>query len=247
MTQCDASASAIAAASANRFDGSALRVEGVVADNEGALPFGDASFDAVLSSLSLHWVNDVDTLLSEVRRVLRPDGVFVGALLGAGTLGELQYAFAAGEEERTGGVQPHASPAARVADCGALLTRAGFKLVTVDVEKIVVDYADAFLLMDDLQRMGEQRAPADAGTPTSRDAFLAAAAAYQALFPSSAGAGAAGPVKATFEVVFLIGWAPHASQPKPDRRGSATARIGDLPPGPPPTTWAPDGSGFKKS
>ena len=147
-----------------------------------------------------------------------------------------RYAFAAAEEERTGGVAPRASPAARIADCGSLLQRAGFSLITVDVEKIVVDYGDAFLLMDDLSNMGEAHAPL-APQFASRDAFLAAAAAYHDLFPARA---PGGPVRATFEVVFLIGWAPHASQRAPDARGSATAKIGDLPP----ATWAPDGDGF---
>ena len=242
LTQTDCSEVLAAACGARdgAFPRSGLETRVVSCDEEAGLPFDDGSFDVVLSSLSLHWVNDVPRVLREIRRVLRPDGVFVGALMGAGTLGELQYSFAAAEEERTGGVGPHCSPAARVADCGQLLQGAGFKLITVDVERITVDFADAFVLLDDLQRMGDQHAPADGGAArVPRDAFLAMAAAYQAMF-----ANADASVRASFEVVFLIGWAPHASQQQPDARGSATAKIGDLPPSSS-SSWKPaPGGGF---
>ena len=236
LSQTDRSPELVAACAAENKGDVLESVSCVVADEEARLPFDDEAFDVVLSSLNLNWVNDLPRALSEVRRVLRPDGVFVGALLGAGTLGELQYAFAAAEEERTGGVSPHCSPAARLADCGQLLQRAGFQLITVDVERIQVDFADAFVLLDDLRRMGEQHAPAERGPNVPRDAFLAMAAAYGALFAND---DAESSVQASFEVVFLIGWAPHASQPKPDARGSATKKIGDLPP----TAWKPGTGG----
>ena len=231
LAQCDAAPEAVAAC-ASRAPAAGFATTAVVADEERSLPFDDASFDAVLSSGSLHWVNDLPGALREVRRVLRPDGVFIGALAGAGTLGELQYCrrpargrgierrgpgarargegggaragLAAAEEERTGGVAPRCSPAARLADCGQLLHQAGFKLITVDVERVQVDFGDAFLLLDDLQRMGEQHAPL-APAPLGRDALLAAAAAYQHMFPA---AGDATALRASFEMTFLIGWAP---------------------------------------
>ncbi|KAJ1449402.1 hypothetical protein M885DRAFT_449173, partial [Pelagophyceae sp. CCMP2097] len=162
---------------------------------------------------------------------LRPDGVFICALLGAGTLGELQHAFAAAEEERTGGLSAHASPSTRISDCGMLLQGAGFKLITVDIDQ----YADAFVLFDDLQRMGEQHAPVTSrARNVSRDTFLAMAAAYQA----SSGMAT---VKATFEVIYLIGWAPHAAQPKAMARGGAARGFGQLKPGGPPGDGLPPG------
>ena len=118
--------------------------------------------------------------------------------------GGARAGLAAAEEERTGGVAPRCSPAARLADCGQLLHQAGFKLITVDVERVQVDFGDAFLLLDDLQRMGEQHAPL-APAPLGRDALLAAAAAYQHMFPA---AGDATALRASFEMTFLIGWAP---------------------------------------
>ena len=236
LAQCDAAPEAVAAC-ALRAPAAGFATTAVVADEERSLPFDDASFDAVLSSGSLHWVNDLPGALREVRRVLRPDGVFIGALAGAGTLGELQYCrrpargrgierrrpgvrvaaragLAAAEEERTGGVAPRCSPAARLADCGQLLHQAGFKLITVDVERVQVDFGDAFLLLDDLQRMGEQHAPL-APAPLGRDALLAAAAAYQHMFPA---AGDATALRASFEMTFLIGWAPDDT-PSVQRQG----------------------------
>ncbi|KAJ8606977.1 hypothetical protein CTAYLR_009281 [Chrysophaeum taylorii] len=201
--------------------------------DEEQLPYEPHTFDMVLS-LALHWVNDLPLALFNIRHMLRPDGVFVGALLGGGTLVELQTAFAVAEEERTAGLGPHASPATRIADCGSLMQQAGFNLITVDVDKITVDYGDAFLLLDDLQAMGEQHAPVAAPPPTSRDTFLAMAAAYDALYrrrqekASATSSSSSSSIPATFEVLYLIGWAPAASQPKPLARGSATARIGDL-------------------
>lgn len=203
--------------------------------DEESLPYEPYSFDIVLSSLALHWVNNLPLALFNIRHMLKDDGVFVGALLGGSTLEELSMSFAVAEEERTGGIGPHASPATRIADCGALMQQAGFNLITVDVDKLVVDYADAFLLLDDLHQMGEQHAPASTtGLAVSRDTFLAMAAAYHALFPApgppSDDSTAPTAVRATFEVIYLIGWAPDASQPTPLRRGTATKRIGDTEP-----------------
>lgn len=206
--------------------------------NEEKLPFEPYSFDVVLSCLALHWVNDLPLALFNVRHMLKDDGVFVGALLGGYTLRELQYAFGSAEEERQGGLGQHCSPSTRIADVGSLMQNVGFNLITLDSDKIVVDYADAFVLCEDLQKMGEQHAPAPRGpdakpvrVPT--DTFLAMAAAYQHLFPSTSTASSNGDapppsIRATFEVIYVIGWAPDSSQPKPLDRGTATARLNDV-------------------
>lgn len=231
LAQCDMAAGVVEEnrRRAEREGDGGLELSYAVGDEE-CLPYEPYSFDIVLSSLALHWVNNLPLALFNIRHMLKSDGVFVGALLGGGTLEELGVSFAVAEEERTGGIGPHASPATRIADCGALMQQAGFNLITVDVDKLVVDYADAFLLLDDLHQMGEQHAPASTSRAVSKDTFLAMAAAYHALFPApptSAEDENPTAVRATFEVIYLIGWAPDASQPTPLRRGTATKRIGE--------------------
>ena len=136
------------------------------------LPFADGSFDLVLSSLALHWVNDLPRALAEARRVLRPDGVFIAAMLGGDTLGELRASFAMAEQERDGGVSPHVSPMAHVADVGQLLQRAGFALPTVDTDHILVECARRGARSRARRRLAARdpraraRGRARAGTPT---------------------------------------------------------------------------------
>lgn len=227
LTQCDMAATVVSECErrAKAEDASTFTLSYAVGDEE-ALPFEPYSFDVVFSCLALHWVNNLPLALFNIRHMLKNDGVFVGALLGGGTLAELQYAFAAADEERRGGVGLHCSPSTRVADVGSLMQQAGFTLITIDVDKIVVDYADPLVLLDDLQRMGEQHAPARHATkPVPRDAFLAMAAAYHQLFKSHTQPNA---IRATFEVIYLIGWAPDDSQPKPLHPGSASTRLDDV-------------------
>ena len=144
--------------------------------DEEYLPFPDATFDLVTSSLSLHWVNDLPQAFREIRRVLKPDGAFIGAMLGGHTLEELRQAMAIAEMEREGGVSPHVSPMASASDLGGLLTAAGFALPTVDVDSIQVQYGDAFMLMDELQGMGEANAAVRRRSPSvpRKDTLLAA-------------------------------------------------------------------------
>ncbi|CAM9125654.1 unnamed protein product, partial [Discosporangium mesarthrocarpum] len=189
----------------------------VLADEE-FLPFKPGSFDLVLSNLSLHWVNDLPGSMSQVKQVLKPDGAFIGSMLGGTTLTELRRCLLAAEQEREGGQSVHTSPSAHVADCGNLLLSAGFSLPTVDQDTIRISYPNAFVLMEHLQVMGEGNASLNRRIGVSRDTFIAAAAAYQEIYGEPDGT-----VEATFQVVYMIGWSPHESQPTPKRRGSGQA------------------------
>ncbi|HZH28929.1 MAG TPA: methyltransferase domain-containing protein [Azospirillaceae bacterium] len=195
----------------------------VVAADEEALPFADDSFDLVVSNLSLHWVNDLPGALVQVCRALRPDGFFLGAMLGGETLFELRRALMEAELELKGGLSPRISPFAEVKDAGGLLQRAGFALPVVDSDTITVSYKDPFALMRDLRAMGETNAVLDRPrTPAGRELLFRAAQRYVELFAEPDGR-----VPATFQVLYLAGWAPHESQQKPARRGSAAHRLAE--------------------
>lgn len=186
-----------------------------------ALPFAPGSFDLVLSNLDLHWVNDLPGALAQLRRMLKPDGLLLAALLGGGTLGELRRALLDAELAEEQGASPRVSPFADPADLGALLQRAGFALPVVDSDIIEVTYPDAFALMRDLRAMGETNAVVERRRRfTRRATLMRAATAYGALFGR-----ADGRIPATFEIVTLTAWAPHESQPKPLPRGSAKTRL----------------------
>jgi SAM-dependent methyltransferase len=188
-----------------------------------ALPFAPSSFDLVLSNLLLHWTNDLPGALLQLRQVLRPDGLLVAALLGGETLHELRRALIEAEIAEEGGASPRVSPFADVRDLGGLLQRAGFALPVVDSDTIEVTYPDALALMRDLRAMGEDNAVAERRRGFTRRATLARAAAiYHDLF-----ARADGRIPASFQVLTLTAWAPHASQPKPLRPGSAAQRLAD--------------------
>lgn len=192
----------------------------VVADEE-AIPFAGGRLDAVLSCLSLHWVNDLPGTLIQIRQALKPDGLFLAAMLGTGTLAELQRALSEAEIAEEGGLSPRVSPFADVRDLGDLLGRAGFALPVADAETITVSYGDPLRLMADLRGMGESSVLVERRrTPLRRATLMAAMQRYRDLF-----AGADGRVPATFQVVFLTGWSPHADQQKPLRPGSAVSRL----------------------
>ena len=194
----------------------------VVADEE-AVPFAPASFDLVLGALSLHAVNDLPGALMQLRRVLVADGLFLAACFGGETLRELRRVLLEAESEVSGGASPRVAPFADVRDAGALLQRAGFALPVADSDTVSVTWADALALMRDLRAMGEANAlAARRRAPTPRAVFAAAAARYRALFGD-----AGGRVPATFQVLYLTGWAPAASQQRPLRPGSAAARLAD--------------------
>jgi NADH dehydrogenase [ubiquinone] 1 alpha subcomplex assembly factor 5 len=193
-----------------------------VADEE-ALPFAPGSFDLVMSALSLHWVNDLPGTLLQLRHALRPDGLLLVSLLGGDSLHELRRALLEAEAETAGGASPRVSPFADVREAGALLQRAGFALPVIDSDTIAVSYPDALALMRDLRGMGEANALTERRRGfTRRDVLLRAAERYQALF-----ADASGRIPATFRLITLTAWAPHAAQPKPLRPGSAAARLAE--------------------
>ena len=194
-----------------------------VALNEEYLPFGVNAFDLAVSTLSLHWVNDLPGALIQIRHALKPDGLFLAAILGGDTLIELRRVLLEAEAETTGGTRPHTAPVADGADAGGLLQRAGFALPVVDTDTLTVTYTDMFALMRDLRGMGEANAVAARNRRfMRRDTLFAAAEKYQTLY-----ADADGRVPATFQIIWLTGWAPHESQQKAIRPGSATARLAD--------------------
>jgi len=160
------------------------------------------SFDAIVSCLSLHWVNDLPGTLVQVRECLKPDGVFLGAMIGGDTLFELRTALQVAELDREGGVSPHISPMTGSHDISNLLDRAGFRLLTVDIDEIKVVYPTIWELMSDLRDMGESNAVSGRRTHLYRDTILAASAAYRALHGDETG------VPATFQIVFMVGWKP---------------------------------------
>jgi len=195
----------------------------LVAADEEALPFRDGAFDLVVSALALQFVNDLPGTLVQIRRVLAPDGLFLAALFGGDTLSELRQSFAAAESEIEGGVSPRIAPFADMRDLGALLQRAGFALPVVDTDRLTVRYDSALALMHDLRRMGATSALLDRRrTPLRRTTLLRMAQIYQERFSD-----ADGRVRATFEIVWLSGWAPHPRQQQPLRPGSAKARLAD--------------------
>jgi malonyl-ACP O-methyltransferase BioC len=224
LVQCDLSPALSArarAASEESPAGSPARVLTLAADEE-ALPFAPGCFDLVLSCLSLHWVNDLPATLVQIRRSLKPDGLLLAALLGGETLYELRAAWMEAELAEEAGAGVHVSPFADVRDAGALLQRAGFALPVTDTERIAVQYADAASLMRDLRGMGETNAALARRPGFTRRATLARmATVYDSLFARQ------GRIPATFEVVYLTAWAPHESQPKALRPGSAAARLAD--------------------
>lgn len=196
----------------------------VIRDLE-TLPYQPNTFDAVLSSLSIHWINDLPALLEQVNTVLKPDSPFIAAMFGGDTLFELRGALQLADMERRGGVSPHISPLVDVRDVGNVLNRAGFKLLTVDVEDIVVEFPDTFALMQDLQAMGESNAimHREAG-PLSRDVLLANEAIYRAMYKEDDAPG----IPATFRMIYMIGWKEGGNQPQPLQRGSGELNLKDI-------------------
>ena len=196
--------------------------ESLVVDHE-ASPFEPESLDLAVSALSLQFVNDLPGALVQIRRALAPDGLFLACLAGGQTLHELRTALAAAEEEISGGASPRVAPFADLRDMGGLLQRAGFALPVTDVDVVTVRYPHLFALARDLRAMGATNILTQRSRrPAPRALFLRAAEIYAQRF-----ADADGRVRATFEIIWLSGWAPHESQRKPLRPGSATVRLAD--------------------
>lgn len=201
-------------------DAALLSGEGVVTLPE-TVPFEPESLDLAVSLHGLHEMNDVPGMLVQVRRALKPDGLFLGCMAGAGTLAELREALLAAETELSGGASPRVFPFADLRDTGALLQRAGFALPVADLETVTVRYDTMFGLMRDLRAMGAANSlAARSRRPAPRALFMRAAEIYAERFSDPDGR-----VRATFSTIWLSGWAPHASQQKPAKRGSATVSL----------------------
>lgn len=194
-----------------------------VAADEEALPFAVGSLDLIVSGLALQFVNDLPGTLIQIRRALKPDGLFLAALIGGDSLSELREAFAAAESEVTGGISPRVAPFADTRDMGGLLQRAGFALPVVDSERLIVRYDSVFALMTDLRRMGATNVLHERQRmPLGRATLRRLGEIYAERFADDDSR-----LRATFEIVWLSGWAPHESQQKPLKPGSAARRLAD--------------------
>jgi SAM-dependent methyltransferase len=190
-------------------------------DESEAVRLSPDSLDLAVSGLAFQFVNDLPGLLVQIRRALKPDGFLLAATIGGETLTELRQAFAIAEAELEGGISPRVAPFADLRDVGALLQRAGFALPVTDVDRVVVRYNDAFALMHDLRRMGATNIMTERRrTPLRRATLLRMAQIYHERFIDPDGR-----IRATFDIVWLSGWAPHESQQKPLQPGSAKASL----------------------
>ncbi|QRV72698.1 methyltransferase domain protein [Ceratobasidium sp. AG-Ba] len=184
------------------------------------------SQDAVMSCLGLHWVNDLPGVLIQIREALIPDGVFLGAMFGGDTLFELRTALQVAQIEREGGISPRVSPMTDTRDVSNLLGRAGFTLLTVDTDDVRVSYPSIWELMEDLRDMGESNAIVSRKTFLKRDTLIAADAIYKGRPPLHADED--GSIPATFQIIYMIGWKPSPTQPKPLERGSGQTNLKDV-------------------
>lgn len=198
-----------------------VRTYKVIADEE-HFPFKDSSIDLVISSLSLHWVNDLPGCFRQVHSALKNDGVFLGCLFGGDTLFELRSSLQLAELEREGGFAPHISPYTMAQDIGNLLHRTGYNMITLDTDEMVITYPTIFELMSDLQGMGENCCSWTRKLSLHRDSMLAAAAIYKEMYGNDEG------IPATYQIIYFIGWKPDPSQPKPAARGSGEFSLKDL-------------------
>ncbi len=198
----------------------------VAADPE-LLPFGDASFDLAVSNLVLHWAGDLPGALIQLRRALKPDGLLLAAMFGGATLVELRTVLFEAQLAEEGGVSPLVSPMAELADAAALLQRAGFALPVADSETLTVSYPDMPALLRDLRGMGETNALTARRRANGLGGLRRATLAHAAQLYAERFGDTGGRIRASFEVLFLCGWAPHPEQPRPLLRGSATARLAD--------------------
>ncbi len=190
----------------------------------GDVPLEPASTNLVLSPLSLHLVNDLPGTLIQIRRALRPDGLLLAAIPGAGTLAEMRDALLSAEAELTGGASPRVIPFVDVRDAGALLQRAGFALPVVDTENYTVRYDSLFPLMRDLRAMGMANPLVGRSrVPLTRQFFVRAAEIYAERYSDPDGR-----IRATFSIIYASGWAPHESQQQPLKPGSAKMRLADV-------------------
>ena len=213
ILKCDISEKMVRKTSSLRF-----------AADEEFLPIADALLDIVISCLSLHWVNDLPGVLVQIRRALKKDGLFIGALFGGETLKELRQSLITAEGQILGGISPRVSPFLDIRDGGALLQRAGFALPVVDTDVLTVSYSNPLKLMNDLRGMGEQMATHTRQKSFTRRTILSRAAdIYQSDFGDKEGR-----VPASFEIITLTAWAPSNDQPKPLTPGSGKINLANI-------------------
>ncbi|KAF8646391.1 hypothetical protein AX16_007257 [Volvariella volvacea WC 439] len=199
-------------------------IERIHADEENFLKVIDRnSQEAVVSCLSLQWINDLPGVLVQIKEALRPDGLFLGAMFGGDTLFELRTSLQLAEMEREGGISPHVSPMTDTGDISNLLGRAGFKLLTVDIDEVKVAYPSMWELIEDLQDMGESNAVIGKRQFIHRDTLAAASAIYKEMHGNEDGS-----IPATFQIIYMIGWKPDPSQPKPLERGSGEVNLKEV-------------------
>ncbi|KAG1755378.1 S-adenosyl-L-methionine-dependent methyltransferase [Suillus lakei] len=201
-----------------------VEVERVHADEENLLDvLSRNSQEAIVSCLSLHWVNDLPGVLVQIKEALEPDGLFLGAMFGGDTLFELRTTLQLAEVDREGGISPHISPMTDTKDISNLLSRAGFTLLTVDIDEVRVGYPSMWELLEDLRDMGESNAVVGRRHFLHRDTLAAASAIYKELHGNEDGS-----VPATFQIIYMIGWKPSPNQHKPLERGSAQTNLKDV-------------------
>ncbi|KAH9939255.1 S-adenosyl-L-methionine-dependent methyltransferase [Epithele typhae] len=223
VVMIDSSAKTLHRDDSTEFDPE-VEVQRMQADEESLLHVVPRdSQEAIVSCLSLHWVNDLPGILVQVKEALQPDGVFLGALFGGDTLFELRTSLQLAEVEREGGISPHVSPMTDTRDMSNLMGRAGFTLLTVDVDEIKVNYPSMWELLEDLQDMGESNAVIGRRQVIHRDTLAAASAIYREVHANEDGT-----IPATFQVIFVIGWKPSPNQPQPLERGSGQTNLKDV-------------------
>ncbi|XP_057341692.1 arginine-hydroxylase NDUFAF5, mitochondrial [Microplitis mediator] len=203
-----------------------IKVQKKVMDEEN-FELDPNSVDLIVSCLNLHWVNDLPGCFSRIIRTLKNDGVFLAAIFGGDTLYELRSSLQLAELERQGGISPHISPFTQIRDIGSLMTRAGFTMLTIDTDEMVIGFPSMFELMTDLKGMGESNAARNRTLHLKRDTLVAAAAIYEELYGKLKEDGSRY-VPATFQIIYMLGWKPDPSQPKPLDRGTGEVSLKDL-------------------
>eukprot|EP00985_Skeletonema_marinoi_P010803 scaffold5063_cov184-Skeletonema_marinoi.AAC.3 len=203
----------------------------LVTEEEGPFPFPDGTFDLVISSMAFHWINDLPRLLTEIKRVLKPDGCLLFALPGGNTLPELRSSLVLAELERTGGVSTHLGPYVDLSNVGSLLTGTGFKLPTIDVDDVQIGYPNMMVLMEHLGRMGEGNACLNRKERVGLGTFVGAACLYDELYSAKEHDGDDDDedgIVASAQIIYGIAWKEHEAQPKPLERGTATHKMTDI-------------------
>ena len=231
----DDSATTTAASSSTDDTTTICETYKLVTEEEGPFPFPDGTFDLVISSMAFHWINDLPRLLTEIKRVLKPDGCLLFALPGGNTLPELRSSLVLAELERTGGVSTHLGPYVDLSNVGSLLTGTGFKLPTIDVDDVQIGYPNMMVLMEHLGRMGEGNACLNRKERVGLGTFVGAACLYNELYSAKEHDAdddeeeeEEDGIVASAQIIYGIAWKEHEAQPKPLERGTATHKMTDI-------------------